>query len=90
MLLAIIQVYNYLGATDFALLSVSEINLESQKILWLKALLQQQGADLQIIKNYIPPFPLRVGESRKRLPLQLRSSIASPKARFASLGASLV
>jgi len=35
MLLAIIQVYSYLGATDFALLSVSEISLESQKILWL-------------------------------------------------------
>jgi NADH-ubiquinone oxidoreductase chain 4 len=35
MLLAIIQVYSYLGATDFALLSVSEITLESQKILWL-------------------------------------------------------
>jgi NADH-ubiquinone oxidoreductase chain 4 len=35
MLLAIIQVYTNLGATDFALLSVSEINLESQKILWL-------------------------------------------------------
>lgn len=35
MLLAIIQVYSYLGATDFALLSVSEISLESQKIIWL-------------------------------------------------------
>lgn len=35
MLLAIIQVYSYLGATDFALLSVSEISLDSQKILWL-------------------------------------------------------
>ena len=35
MLLAIIKVYSYLGATDFALISVSEINLEYQKILWL-------------------------------------------------------
>lgn len=35
MLLAIIQIYNYLGATDFALLSVSEISLEYQKLLWL-------------------------------------------------------
>ena len=47
MLLAIIQVYSYLGATDFALLSVSEINLEYQKILWLNPLLQQQRADQQ-------------------------------------------
>lgn len=35
MLLAIIQIYNYLGATDFALLSVTEISLEYQKLLWL-------------------------------------------------------
>jgi NADH-ubiquinone oxidoreductase chain 4 len=35
MLLAIIQVYTYLGATDFALLSVSEISLEYQKLIWL-------------------------------------------------------
>jgi NADH-ubiquinone oxidoreductase chain 4 len=35
MLLAIIQVFGYLGATDFALLSVSEISLEHQKIIWL-------------------------------------------------------
>lgn len=50
MLLAIIQVYLHLGATDFALLSVSEISLDSQKILWLKCLLKQQTADQQIIK----------------------------------------
>jgi len=52
MLLAIIKVYGYLGATDFALISVSEIKLEYQKILWLKPLFQQQRADLQIkIRN---------------------------------------
>ena len=52
MLLAIIQIYNYLGATDFALLSVSEINLEYQKYLWLNTLCQLQGPDRQInIKN---------------------------------------
>jgi NADH-ubiquinone oxidoreductase chain 4 len=48
MLLAIIQIYSYLGATDFALLSVSEINLEYQKILWLNSLLQQQVTDHQL------------------------------------------
>ena len=35
MLLAIIQIYSYLGSTDFVLISLSEISLESQKILWL-------------------------------------------------------
>lgn len=48
MLLAIIKVYSYLGATDFGLISVSEINLEYQKILWLKPLFQPQRADQQI------------------------------------------
>lgn len=63
MLLAIIQVYSYLGATDFALLSVSEISLEYQKILWLNTLLQQQGPDQQIknknssIFSSFPPDP---------------------------------
>nr|WEH01520.1 NADH dehydrogenase subunit 4 [Russula griseocarnosa] len=35
MLLAILQIYNYVGSTDFQIISLSEINLESQKILWL-------------------------------------------------------
>ena len=35
MLLAILQIYSYVGSTDFNIISLSEINLESQKILWL-------------------------------------------------------
>jgi NADH-ubiquinone oxidoreductase chain 4 len=35
MLLAIAKIYSELGSTDFSLLSISEINLESQKWLWL-------------------------------------------------------
>ena len=35
MLLAILQIYSYLGSTDFNLISLSEISLESQKVLWL-------------------------------------------------------
>ena len=35
MLLAILQIYNYVGSTDFQIISLSDINLESQKILWL-------------------------------------------------------
>ena len=35
MLLAILQIYSNLGSTDFTLISLSEISLESQKILWL-------------------------------------------------------
>ena len=35
MLLAILQIYSYVGSTDFQLISLNEISLESQKILWL-------------------------------------------------------
>ena len=35
MLLAILEINNYVGSTDFQLISISEINLESQKLLWL-------------------------------------------------------
>ena len=35
MLLAILQIYNYIGSTDFQIISLSEINLDNQKILWL-------------------------------------------------------
>ena len=35
MLLAILEIYHYVGSTDFQLISLSEISLDSQKYLWL-------------------------------------------------------
>ena len=35
MLLAILEINNYVGSTDFQLISLYEINLSSQKLLWL-------------------------------------------------------
>jgi len=35
MLLAILQIYSYVGSTDFQIISLSEINLDNQKLLWL-------------------------------------------------------
>jgi NADH-ubiquinone oxidoreductase chain 4 len=35
MLLAILYIYSYTGSTDFQLISLSEINFEYQKLLWL-------------------------------------------------------
>ena len=35
MLLAILQIYSNVGSTDFQLISLYEISLESQKVLWL-------------------------------------------------------
>jgi len=35
MLLCILSIYSYIGSTDFQLISLYDINLETQKILWL-------------------------------------------------------
>ena len=35
MLLCILMIYSYIGSTDFQLISLYEISLESQKLLWL-------------------------------------------------------
>ena len=35
MLLSILYIYSYIGSTDFQFISLYEISLESQKILWL-------------------------------------------------------
>ena len=35
MLLSILVIYSYIGSTDFQLISLHEISLESQKLLWL-------------------------------------------------------
>jgi hypothetical protein len=35
MLLSILYIYSYIGSTDFQIISLYEISLESQKILWL-------------------------------------------------------
>ena len=35
MLLSILTIYNYIGSTDFQLLSLYEINIDFQKVLWL-------------------------------------------------------
>ena len=35
MLLAIMVIYSNMGTTDFELISLQEISLESQKLLWL-------------------------------------------------------
>jgi len=41
MLLSILMIYNYIGSTDFQVISLYSISLESQKILWLSSPLQQ-------------------------------------------------
>jgi len=89
MLLAIIKVYSYLGATDFALISVSEINLEYQKILWLNTLCQLQGPDQHIlIKNsLIQTLPLIFLFNNKKQTCKLLNRASTVINRYFSLKA---
>jgi hypothetical protein len=55
MLLAIMTILFYLGSTDFQLISLSEISLESQKWLWLSPSFSKRYMTSRInqnIKNY--------------------------------------
>lgn len=55
MLLAIITILFYLGSTDFQLISLSEISLESQKWLWLSPSFSKRNMTSRInqnVKNY--------------------------------------
>jgi hypothetical protein len=49
MLLAILAIYNHLGSTDFSLLSLYEINLDSQKLLWLSLSFSKRDMTSRII-----------------------------------------
>jgi Proton-conducting membrane transporter len=54
MLLCILLIYSYIGSTDFQLISLYEISLESQKILWLSFTFSKDKLTSRcwIIKNY--------------------------------------
>jgi NADH-ubiquinone oxidoreductase chain 4 len=49
MLLAILQIYSYIGSTDFQLISLYEISLDSQKILWLSLSFSKRDLTSRII-----------------------------------------
>ena len=53
MLLAILQIYSYVGSTDFQFISLNEISLESQKILWLSLSFSKRSFSNVLYK----PFP---------------------------------
>jgi NADH:ubiquinone oxidoreductase subunit 4 (subunit M) len=50
MLLCILSIYSYIGSTDFQLISLYEISLDNQKILWLSLSFSKRKHDQQ---NYI-------------------------------------
>jgi hypothetical protein len=73
MLLAIMVIFNNIGSTDLQLISLSEINLDSQKLLWLSLSFSKRNMtdgitkknNVNTSKNLLEKFPQ---SNRKYLP----------------------
>jgi len=63
MLLAFLVIYNNVGSTDFQVVSLSEINLESQKLLWLAVFISMA------IKTPLLPFHVWLPRAHAEAPL---------------------
>ncbi len=80
MLLAILQIYTYVGSTDFQIISLSEISLESQKVLWL-------GFFIAIaIKTPLWPFTGWLYRAHADSPLAGTILLAATVLKFATYG----
>lgn len=80
MLLAILVIFNYLGSTDFSLLSLYEINLDSQKLLWLGFFLAFA------VKTPLYPFTIWLPKAHGDSPLAGSIVLAGTILKLASYG----
>jgi NADH-ubiquinone oxidoreductase chain 4 len=80
MLLAILQIYSNLGSTDFILISLSEISLESQKILWLAFFLAFA------VKTPLWPFTGWLYRAHSDAPLAASILLAGTILKFSTYG----
>ncbi len=80
MLLAILKISSNLGSTDFTLISLSEISLDSQKILWLAFFLAFA------VKTPLFPVHLWLPKAHSDAPLAASILLAGTILKFASYG----
>lgn len=80
MLLAILQIFNLVGTTDFQLLSLVEINADAQKILWLAFFLALA------IKTPLWPFTGWLYRAHADSPLAGSILLAATILKFATYG----
>jgi NADH-ubiquinone oxidoreductase chain 4 len=80
MLLAVLQIYSYIGSTDFQLISLYEISLENQKILFLAFLLAFA------IKTPLWPFTGWLYRAHADSPLAGSILLAGTVLKFATYG----
>lgn len=80
MLLAILQIYNFVGSTDFIVLNLSQISLDSQIILWIAFFLA--------LATKTPLIPVHMWLPRAHTSAPLAGSIllAGTVLKFASYG----
>ena len=80
MLLCILLIYNYIGSTDFQLISLYEISLNSQKILWLGFFLAFA------IKTPLYPFIIWLPKAHSDSPLAGSILLAATILKLATYG----
>lgn len=80
MLLSILVIYNYIGSTDFQLISLHEISLESQKYLWLGFFLAFA------VKTPLYPFIIWLPKAHSDSPLAGSILLAGTILKFAGYG----
>ena len=80
MLLAFLVIYYNVGSTDFQVVSLSEINLESQKLLWLAVFISMA------IKTPLLPFHVWLPRAHAEAPLAGSVILASLILKLATYG----
>ena len=80
MLLCILLIYSYIGSTDFQLISLYEITLESQKILWLGFFLAFA------VKTPLYPFIIWLPKAHSDSPLAGSILLAATILKLATYG----
>jgi NADH-ubiquinone oxidoreductase chain 4 len=80
MLLCILYIYSYVGSTDFQLISLSEISLESQKILWLGFFIAFA------VKTPLYPFTIWLPKAHSDSPLAGSIILAATILKLATYG----
>jgi len=80
MLLAILQIYNFVGSTDFTILSLSQISLDSQIILWAAFFLALA------VKTPLIPVHMWLPRAHTSAPLGGSILLAGTVLKFATYG----
>ena len=80
MLLAILSIYSNVGSTDFTLISLNEISLDSQKILWLGFFVAFA------VKTPLYPFHIWLPRAHSDAPLAASILLAATVLKFATYG----